>query len=221
MAKNKTLTLDDLAEEASLYANPASEKQAAILRAAEKLFGERGFDETPTAYIAREAGVTERTLFKHFPNKDSLMKRVLFPVLLKLFIPTQIRHMKNLIRNSSGSPKEFFENVFNDRLAFAGAHQAQLKFMLRQLAKDDELRDQVAELWIGELFDTGVDAVKGMQKNGTVRGDLDARIIARTMVSTIVSYMLMRYILVPKAKWNDDVQAQQMKTILLEGIQPR
>lgn len=37
--------------------------------AALELFGERGYDRTTAAQIARRAGVTERTFFHHFPDK--------------------------------------------------------------------------------------------------------------------------------------------------------
>jgi AcrR family transcriptional regulator len=44
----------------------------ALLRAATELVAEQGYDATTTASIARRAGVTEVTLFRHFPTKASL-----------------------------------------------------------------------------------------------------------------------------------------------------
>lgn len=44
-----------------------------LLDAARTLFGERGFHQVSTAEIAAAAGVTERTLFRHFPSKISLV----------------------------------------------------------------------------------------------------------------------------------------------------
>jgi AcrR family transcriptional regulator len=40
-----------------------------LQQAALELFGERGYDATTTAQIAARAGVTERTFFRHFPDK--------------------------------------------------------------------------------------------------------------------------------------------------------
>src|SRR5215831_14364910 len=40
---------------------------------ARELFAERGYDATSTADIAAAAGVTERTLFRYFPNKLALV----------------------------------------------------------------------------------------------------------------------------------------------------
>jgi AcrR family transcriptional regulator len=44
-----------------------------ILDSALRLFTEQGYDETPIAQIAREAGVSERTLFRYFGTKQDLL----------------------------------------------------------------------------------------------------------------------------------------------------
>jgi AcrR family transcriptional regulator len=44
-----------------------------LLASARKLFAERGYDATSAADIAAGAGVTERTLFRYFPNKLALV----------------------------------------------------------------------------------------------------------------------------------------------------
>lgn len=44
-----------------------------ILDAALRLFVEQGYEETPVAQIAREAGVSERTLFRYFGTKEDLL----------------------------------------------------------------------------------------------------------------------------------------------------
>jgi AcrR family transcriptional regulator len=44
-----------------------------ILRAAEELFAEGGFDRTPTSRIAKQAGVPQGLIFYHFPTKLDLL----------------------------------------------------------------------------------------------------------------------------------------------------
>lgn len=48
-----------------------------ILDAAERLFAERGFDATPTAAIARAAGVPKGLLFYYFPTKADLLRALI------------------------------------------------------------------------------------------------------------------------------------------------
>ncbi|MFC7618804.1 helix-turn-helix domain-containing protein [Microlunatus sp. GCM10028923] len=47
--------------------------RSALLEAAAELFLERGFDATTTRQIADRAGVSEMTLFRHFPTKEALL----------------------------------------------------------------------------------------------------------------------------------------------------
>src|SRR5450755_188573 len=42
-------------------------------RAALELYGERGFEQTTVAEIAKRAGLTERTFFRHFADKREVL----------------------------------------------------------------------------------------------------------------------------------------------------
>lgn len=50
----------------------AEDRRAAIIRAARKVFVEKGFYRTTTRELAEAAGVSEALLFKHFPTKEAL-----------------------------------------------------------------------------------------------------------------------------------------------------
>lgn len=47
--------------------------RARLQQAALELYRERGYDRTTTAEIAARAGVTERTFFRHFPDKREVL----------------------------------------------------------------------------------------------------------------------------------------------------
>jgi AcrR family transcriptional regulator len=50
----------------------SEERRAAIVKAVQGVFAEKGFDGTTTRELAEAAGVSEALLFKHFPNKEAL-----------------------------------------------------------------------------------------------------------------------------------------------------
>lgn len=54
-----------------------SDKKDTILTVALQLFAERGYDSTPTSLIAKKADVSEGLIFRHFQNKEGLMKAIL------------------------------------------------------------------------------------------------------------------------------------------------
>ncbi|MEW5774864.1 MAG: TetR/AcrR family transcriptional regulator [Thermodesulfobacteriota bacterium] len=53
-----------------------SERRAAILAAATRLFAERGYDGAPVSEIAREAGVSEAAVFRLFSTKENLLAAI-------------------------------------------------------------------------------------------------------------------------------------------------
>ncbi len=55
----------------------ATETRLRIMAAAQVLFAKRGFAGTPTALIAKQAGVTEGALFNHFKDKKALFGEIL------------------------------------------------------------------------------------------------------------------------------------------------
>jgi AcrR family transcriptional regulator len=56
------------------------DKREAIMKAALKLFTERGFHGTSTAQISKEAGVATGTLFNYFPTKEDLINSLYFEI---------------------------------------------------------------------------------------------------------------------------------------------
>jgi AcrR family transcriptional regulator len=57
---------------AALQARPTPVRER-LLQSAKKLFAQRGFSQTTTAAIAREAGTSESQLMKHFGSKEELL----------------------------------------------------------------------------------------------------------------------------------------------------
>jgi AcrR family transcriptional regulator len=60
-----------------------TEKKELILQTALRLFSEQGYEATPTNRIAKEAGVSEGLIFRHFENKEGLLYPMFNPFYLK------------------------------------------------------------------------------------------------------------------------------------------
>ncbi len=54
-----------------------TEKQEKILKSALGLFAKEGFHATSTSKVARQAGVSEGLIFRHFGNKEGLLTAIL------------------------------------------------------------------------------------------------------------------------------------------------
>src|SRR5687768_8770987 len=81
-----------------------TDKAAALLAAARRLIARAGLQGTPTAAIAREAGVAHGTLFLYFPTKESLFNALYLELLDETQRVTSANHP--LTANRSADPKE-------------------------------------------------------------------------------------------------------------------
>src|SRR5690349_15181162 len=70
---------------AQLNTKPKTAKQEQIVEAAIQLFAAKGYANTSTAEIARVAGVSEGTIFKHYGTKERLLFSVIAPFIRELF----------------------------------------------------------------------------------------------------------------------------------------
>jgi AcrR family transcriptional regulator len=213
--------LEELAKEHELYANPLTEKQRHILEAAEKLFGESGYAETSTASIAREAGVTEKTLFKHFPTKQDLLRRVLFPILLHTVVPLQVKLVRKVLQTSHESFLDLFRSLALDRWATARHLGPRLKFMLGEILQNDRLRAQLRKVVLESVWPEAVRNVERFQKAGSVRADVSAEDVARHQIVTIVGHALLRAVLSPDKPYDDEADAQLVADLVLNGVGAR
>ena len=53
-----------------------AERRATIIKAAQRVFVEKGFYKTTTRELAHAAGISEALLFKHFPTKEALFSAI-------------------------------------------------------------------------------------------------------------------------------------------------
>ena len=60
-----------------------------IVETARSLFAEKGYKGTPTAEIAREAGFSEGTIYRHFNSKKDLLMECVVPVMQKIVDTTE------------------------------------------------------------------------------------------------------------------------------------
>src|SRR4051812_41152686 len=126
----RQVTVKALRGEAARYARPQTAKEAAILDAATRLFGDRGLEATRTADIAAAAGVTERTLFRYFPTKQDLYRRVMFPALAAAAVPRALMDAGELFGTEAETVAEWHRRVLSLRLDAAKKAAPQFRLLL-------------------------------------------------------------------------------------------
>lgn len=216
MAANR-MSMRALRGEAARYTRPATQKEAAIVRAAAKLFGEKGYEATHTAEIAAAAGVTERTLFRYFPSKEKLYKRVIFPALLGAAVPRALTDAGRLFASDAESFADWHHTVLKLRLAAARQATPQYRMLIAALMTNDELRPKIIEIWKEHVLPPLLATVRRYQERGQLRPDLRPQTVARAIISLNLGYIFARALIAPDAQWDDDAEIAATVDLLLRG----
>ena len=217
----RRLSARTLRGESARYERPSTEKEAAILQAATRLFGDKGYRGARTAEIAAAAGVTERTLFRYFPSKDQLYRRVMFPAVLAATMPRELTETGKLFAADTESFRDWHRRVLTMRVGAARAAAPQFRLMLATIMTDEKLRRRVIRIWRENLWQHAVDTVKRYQKRGKLRTDLPAEAMARAIISLNLGYIVARALLAPEADWKDEAEIEATVELLLEGAASR
>jgi AcrR family transcriptional regulator len=118
---------------------PAEARRAAIIQAVRSVFARKGFHGTTTRELAREAGVSEALLFKHFPDKEALFSA--------MQLACSEQHMDRYQRLEALDPSastlvlmvHFLVSVIVDRsVSRDDEHAIQDRLALRSLAEDGD-----------------------------------------------------------------------------------
>ena len=141
----RRITLRALRGEAARYEKPQTEPEAALIQAATRLFAERGYDATRTAQIAAMAGVTERTLFRYFPTKSALYRRVMLPAILAAALPGELTDLSRLFTSESENYADWHRRILKMRLEVAKRAGPQFRLLIATLMTDEALRRRVIE----------------------------------------------------------------------------
>ncbi|HET7074091.1 MAG TPA: TetR/AcrR family transcriptional regulator [Mycobacterium sp.] len=130
-----------------------SDRRLQLLSAAERLFAERGFLAVRLEDIGAAAGVSGPAIYRHFPNKESLLVELLVGISTRLL--TGARDVK--ARN--GDAAAALNDLVDFHLAFALGEPDLIRIQDRDLAHLPETaakqvrkaQRQYVEIWVGVL----------------------------------------------------------------------
>lgn len=149
-----------------------------IVQAALKITGRKGVSGLTTAAIAREVGISEANLYRHFKNKGEIYSAAVL----------QVRKMinKNLEKAMTGSaePVEILKRFFALQIGLMEENSGILRLMFsEELHMHRNMREKILETMYTISGRLAV-LIKDGQNNGSVRKDIDP-------VTTILMFVAM------------------------------
>ncbi|AQA25932.1 bacterial regulatory, tetR family protein [Rhodococcus sp. MTM3W5.2] len=147
----------------------AAGNRAALVDAARRVFAENGVD-APLSLIARAAGVGQGSLYRHFPNRESIILAV---------FEDNIAEIEELAARPESTLDEILEFIV-EQITASTAFVA----MLSPTGIDDPRILEISRRLTGLL----VDKVEGARRSGAVAADVDAAdvVLALAMFAPIL-----------------------------------
>lgn len=120
-----------------------TDKQIRIISAAIDVFARKGYANSSTHEIAKEAGVAEGNIFSKFGSKRGLLNAIVQPVIESIFPATVNSFIADKFTPEYNSLGDFFTSILHDRVEFVHANAKVLKIILSELVYNQDVRDQV------------------------------------------------------------------------------
>ena len=161
------------------------------IEAAIKLFAKQGYNGTSTLQIAKEAGVSQATVFKYFKTKEDLLYAIILPVIPKLFSRFLGRVQK------AKSVQELISYIVRDRFEFLEENNNTVKIIYSEILINENLKKQVIEstLEIFDEFDIKETLHNYKKINPEINENLTTAEIIRSFAGPIITYVAQRFVL--------------------------
>lgn len=152
------------------------QREKDILKAAEAVFGEKGYDKSSMDEIARKAQFTKRTLYKYFPNKMDLY----FAIALRAFQATG-----KIMAEAGKESENAFEQLYKGCAAQyeLSKKKPQIFRIISEVGyvRRKEGVSSNRDAWYkydDVLFDELTKLIEKGQKDGSIKPDLDPKMTA-------------------------------------------
>jgi AcrR family transcriptional regulator len=160
----------------------ADPTKAALLRAGLELLAERGYKGATTREIARQAGVSEVTLFRHYKSKGELLREAVG----RISPPVE-----QVIPEQTDALEAAFLHLVRGLYSLIEANQGFMIRLLPELMRHPELRGEDGPSGFLRAFTAGGGFIKRCQDAGLLRSDE----LPQQMVVALIGPLIARVLL--------------------------
>jgi AcrR family transcriptional regulator len=194
-------------------------RQLELLEAALRVFNRKGYDASRTREIASEAGVSEATLFKHFPTKRHILNALMQPFLVTVVKPVMLASVKALVQaHKGGSLGDVLREIMRDRIALFRARAPLITTFIFEAFRHPDLLDVVRTQVIPEIMELIDTVLVSARERGEV-GDIDRLLFARSFMSLLVGHVALSGLFPTELGGDSDESAVEgMVDLFLHGV---
>lgn len=192
-------------------------KQQKILQVSIKLFAQKGYAATSTSEIAKEAGVAEGTIFKHFQTKENLLLSVMVPFLIDAVPSIADELIEDVLKNNYDSFEEFLRTLITNRLEFIGENKEVFKIIISELLHRKELQQEIMLGFQHRVLKHLTLIIDSYKEKGYIR-DIETTVVIKMMLTHIIGCFIFRFALFSDANVDHSNDVEEMVQFILKGV---
>lgn len=193
-------------------------REEEILKAAIKIFSEKGYSAATTSEIAKEAGVAEGTIFRYFKNKKELLHKMILCSLKTISDSLIKERIQKIIEDNRDSGAEtILKAIILDRIELIEKNIDIFKVVLTEIQYHEDLREQIVENFVY----VGKNILSNFIEAQIVRDEfreVDVVIAVRSLIGMIAMYFIQSSFFPNFVKLDREAQVEEMVNIFLYGV---
>jgi AcrR family transcriptional regulator len=193
-----------------------SERHERIVDAALAAFSRHGYRGATTRQLARAAGITEVTLFRHFATKEKLFGAVLDKYSI---LPVLRAEMAQPSR--PGDARATLRDIGRKFLGILQQRQDIIRLMLSEAATNPRQAQMLFRQGPGRFLEDMTRLLSRLHARGEIRR-VDFRLVARAVLGVHFSFILMQELFFARETEAVDLDraAGQLSDLLWRGLRP-
>ena len=157
----------------------SDDKRGRILKAAVKIFAEKGYFQAKVAEIARAAGVADGTIYLYFRNKEDILVSLFDQVMAEHI--QQGRHELAAIEGTA----ERLRAIAEHHLRLLGENQDLAVVFQVELRQSTKFMERFTASWLQDYLNLLARTIEEGQADGTLRSDLPLKVAVKAFFGAL------------------------------------
>lgn len=155
-----------------------------IIEGATRIFARKGFSRATTREVAREAGISEGTIFNYFENKDALLMAI-----LERLNETE-RRAEDFEAGMATDFRGFLTEYLRQRMALMWENREVFRVLLSEMLVNTELRDLYLRRVMEPTMRIAEENFRSRMEQGEVR-ETDAPLAMRSVAGAVLGVLVL------------------------------
>ena len=184
-----------------------------IVEAATRVFAEKGFRRATTREVAREAGVSEGTIYNYFEDKDALLMAILDG------LNETERRAEHFGEGMATDFRGFLDEYLRRRMALIWENREVFRIVLSEMLVNTELRKAYIRQVVAPTMGIAEENFRSRMEQGEIRR-IDASLAARSVAGAVLGVLVLGLLGDEEVGARPDEVARVLAGLLLHGLDP-